>query len=285
MLPPGSTPGSSATPSASTHSELDGQAMASLGLSGPLHSVHVAGALALTSVEYRAFPLLSETTHSFVPGTHDTAFSALPGSIACSCDSDAWARAGPQEADAPSASATSTLSLPALQVLRIGSAGFALLCPSTVTIDHAHRDKQLEQSSRRRFYEVTAKREPARERDIQGVTSVGSVFPRLRKARLMKVSNVNCTVLTGRLLEDAVLETLPSGFPMCNFELEVRRRQDWEAAPGCSTPPALTSSSPATSPTASRGFRGAGARSPSRGGSTHGRSTAVQRACELSPIP
>jgi single stranded DNA-binding protein len=43
----------------------------------------------------------------------------------------------------------------------------------------------------------------------------------------MKISNVNRVVLTGRVVDDAVLETLPSGFPMCNFEIEVqRRRQD-----------------------------------------------------------
>jgi single-strand DNA-binding protein len=43
----------------------------------------------------------------------------------------------------------------------------------------------------------------------------------------MNVSNLNRTVLSGRLLDDAVLTELPSGYPLCNFELEVQRpRQD-----------------------------------------------------------
>lgn len=37
-------------------------------------------------------------------------------------------------------------------------------------------------------------------------------------------------MLTGRIVDDGVLKQLPSGFPMCGFEIDVRRaRQDSES--------------------------------------------------------
>ncbi len=85
MLPP-VAPGSIG-PSANAHSELVGHAIASLELVpvGPVQVLHVTGetTVALTAVEYSAFPVLSATTQSDANGTHETAFTLLPESIFC----------------------------------------------------------------------------------------------------------------------------------------------------------------------------------------------------------
>jgi hypothetical protein len=71
-------------PAAIKHNDVVGQATASLGLTpGPLQVLQLAAALALTFVAKNAFPALSLTTQSVVPGTHDTAFKLLPESTVC----------------------------------------------------------------------------------------------------------------------------------------------------------------------------------------------------------